>query len=84
MHLRQYTTAFGKKIAKELFSLIQFTPRLSDHDELQSRDAMDIWSTWEWGDLWPMADMAGFVRYLYGSKALKVPRHWAPLLPREL
>ncbi|CAE7688818.1 unnamed protein product [Symbiodinium necroappetens] len=80
----QYTAAFGKKIASELHALKQFTPRPSEHDELQNLDAMTIWSAWGWEDLWPMADMTEFVKYLYGSKALKIPAEWAPLLPREL
>eukprot|EP00439_Symbiodinium_sp_Y106_P042106 s931_g5.t1 len=31
---------------------------------------MDIWSTWEWGDLWPMADMAGFDYSTYRNAKL--------------
>ncbi|OLP93317.1 hypothetical protein AK812_SmicGene24799 [Symbiodinium microadriaticum] len=82
--LRQYTAAFGQKIAEELHSLIKYTPRVNDRDSLQNRDAMDIWSSWDWGDLWPMADMAEFVKYLYGAKTVSIPAEWKPLLPTEL
>lgn len=84
VHLRQYTAAFGQKIAHELHSLIKFTPRPFEQDELESMDAMAIWSAWGWEDLWPMADMTDFVKYLYGAKGLKIPAEWAPHLPREL
>ena len=82
--IRQYTAAFGQKIAEELHSLIKYTPRVNDRDSLQNRDAMDIWSSWDWGDLWPMADMAEFVKYLYGAKTVSIPAEWKPLLPTEL
>ncbi|CAE7652058.1 unnamed protein product [Symbiodinium microadriaticum] len=82
--LRQYTAAFGQKIASELHSLIKFTPRLNHDDELQSREAIDIWNDWEWGDMWHMADMIDFVHYLYGAKALAIPSEWRPVLPKEL
>ena len=82
IHLRKYTKPFGSKIAKELANLVKTKPKLDFDDGVQ--DAMAIWESWEWGDMWTSARMAEVITYLYGCTSLRVPSAWKPLLPESI
>lgn len=47
-------------------------------------DAVALFETWSWGDLWDDANMRSLIRYLYGAKALQIPPNWKSVLPREI
>ena len=82
--LRKYTFKFGAKIAEEMKSLISRAPRPVFQDA-DLAGATDIWANWSWDDSsWSSAEMLDAVKYLYGSKDLRIPAKWKPLLPETL
>ncbi|CAE7425739.1 unnamed protein product, partial [Symbiodinium pilosum] len=68
---RKYTQQFGANIARELENLIQHSPRpIAPAPE---EDALQIWASWEWDDVWECAKMPQLVAYLYGAKQICIP-----------
>ncbi|CAE7466266.1 unnamed protein product [Symbiodinium pilosum] len=80
----KYTFKFGAKIAEEMKTLISRAPRPVFQDA-DLAEATDIWANWSWDDSsWSSAEMLDVVKYLYGSKDLRIPAKWRPLLPETL
>lgn len=42
---------------------------------------IDLYANYPWGDLWAEGDLLSVVRYLRGSKKLKLPNEWRSVLP---
>ena len=79
--LRHYTPQFGNKIASLLERLKPRTDYVADNPRV---DAVALFETWSWGDMWNDADMLSLIHYLYGAKALRIPPNWKSVLPREI
>ena len=44
----------------------------------------ELFAAMPWGDLWNDADMVSVVRYLRGSKKLRIPPEWREVLLKGL
>ena len=60
-------------------------PMVAQHMQVDmSSNLMAMYASLPWGDTWDDAAASAIVRYLRGSKLVKIPPEWKPLLPAEL
>ena len=79
--MRHYTPVFARKIASLLDKLMPPCDPISHDDSI---DAIALWESWSFDDLWDDASMRSFIVYLYGARSLKVPAKWKAVFPREI
>lgn len=78
---RRYTKQFGDKIA---FLLNKLKPACDFVSHDPHDDGLQLWESWEWGDMWDDAGVRNLIRDLYGSFYLNIPAEWKKLLPKQL
>lgn len=50
----------------------------------QETDIMTLYSNYPWGDLWAEAELLEVLKYLRGSKRLRMPESWRGTFPTTL
>lgn len=81
--LRNYPRAFGEKFAELYPKLIADKKGLPVLPR-QIPSAEETFDSLSYDDKWPEASMASVCHWLRGSKALRVPASFRPLLPNSL
>ena len=58
---------------------------LSEADEVRTNlDSKEVFKGMNMTDTWPDADICSLIRYLRGTRHLKMPKDWLELIPEKL